>query len=225
LVAGVEVVKKIPTLFERDRGGNYQVRDELMPGCEWVTGGEGRATRKWDGTSVLIAVLNAQRIYMLRRHELRNGSIPPDTWVPADDAPHPITGNRSGWIRCDIADPADRLHFEGLRHAQLTLPIGQLYPDPGTYELCGPRIGKNPENLMFHTLLRHGAHVMHGVPTDFEGLRQYLGVMDIEGIVWHHPDGRMAKIKGKDFGLQRRRSTLPSEKRPAEMAGHRKKGD
>ena len=25
--------------------------------------------------------------------------------------------------------------------------------------------------------------------------------LDIEGIVWHHPDGRMAKIKRRDFGL------------------------
>ena len=26
--------------------------------------------------------------------------------------------------------------------------------------------------------------------------------MPIEGIVWHHPDGRMAKIKARDFGIQ-----------------------
>jgi hypothetical protein len=25
---------------------------------------------------------------------------------------------------------------------------------------------------------------------------------DIEGIVWHHPDGRMVKIKKKDFGYK-----------------------
>ena len=24
---------------------------------------------------------------------------------------------------------------------------------------------------------------------------------NIEGIVWHHPDGRMVKIKARDFGL------------------------
>jgi hypothetical protein len=27
---------------------------------------------------------------------------------------------------------------------------------------------------------------------------------DIEGLVFHHPDGRMAKIKLKDFGLRRK---------------------
>jgi hypothetical protein len=27
---------------------------------------------------------------------------------------------------------------------------------------------------------------------------------NIEGIVWHHSDGRMVKIKAKDFGIKRR---------------------
>lgn len=27
--------------------------------------------------------------------------------------------------------------------------------------------------------------------------------MNIEGIVFHHPDGRMAKIKLRDFGISR----------------------
>ena len=26
---------------------------------------------------------------------------------------------------------------------------------------------------------------------------------DVEGVVWRHPDGRMAKIKGRDFGIVR----------------------
>jgi hypothetical protein len=40
-------------------------------------------------------------------------------------------------------------------------------------------------------------------PRDFDGLRTWLAGKDIEGIVWHHPDGRMAKIKLRDFGLKR----------------------
>ena len=38
---------------------------------------------------------------------------------------------------------------------------------------------------------------------DADALREYLRCRDIEGIVWHHPDGRMVKIKGKDFGFRR----------------------
>ena len=40
-------------------------------------------------------------------------------------------------------------------------------------------------------------------PRDFDGLRIWLHGHPYEGIVWHHPDGRMVKIKGKDFGLKR----------------------
>jgi hypothetical protein len=43
------------------------------------------------------------------------------------------------------------------------------------------------------------------VPRDFDGLREYLAGKDIEGIVWHHSDGRMAKIKLRDFGHKRQR--------------------
>jgi hypothetical protein len=30
-------------------------------------------------------------------------------------------------------------------------------------------------------------------------LAKYLAEFEGEGIVWHHPDGRMAKLKRKDF--------------------------
>ncbi len=40
-------------------------------------------------------------------------------------------------------------------------------------------------------------------PRDFDGMRAYFELSDIEGVVFHHPDGRMAKIKAKDYGLRR----------------------
>jgi len=36
------------------------------------------------------------------------------------------------------------------------------------------------------------------------GFREWLKGRDIEGLVFHHPDGRMAKIKKRDFGLKRK---------------------
>jgi hypothetical protein len=36
-----------------------------------------------------------------------------------------------------------------------------------------------------------------------EGLREFLAAHDVEGVVFHHPDGRKAKIKKRDFGLKR----------------------
>ena len=44
-------MKKIISLFQRNYEGDRLVRDELVPGAEWVAAGEGVATRKWDGTS------------------------------------------------------------------------------------------------------------------------------------------------------------------------------
>jgi hypothetical protein len=37
-----------------------------------------------------------------------------------------------------------------------------------------------------------------------EGLREWLSDKDIEGIVFHHPHGRMGKMKQRDFGLERK---------------------
>lgn len=59
----------------------------------------------------------------------------------------------------------------------------------------------NPERYDTHVLVRHGSEALAGVPRTFEALRGYLSAQDIEGIVWHHPDARMVKFKGKDFGL------------------------
>lgn len=57
-----------------------------------------------------------------------------------------------------------------------------------------------------HMLVRHGCLELVEAPRDFTGIREYLRTHDVEGIVWHHPDGRMVKVKGKDFGLKRPRS-------------------
>jgi len=35
-------------------------------------------------------------------------------------------------------------------------------------------------------------------------LRDWIKPLDIEGLVFHHPDGRMAKIKKRDFGFRRK---------------------
>lgn len=34
---------------------------------------------------------------------------------------------------------------------------------------------------------------------DYEALKEFMNTFPHEGIVWHHPDGRMVKIKRKDF--------------------------
>lgn len=74
----------------------------------------------------------------------------------------------------------------------------------GTYELIGPKVQDNPYGLHHHELHRHGASTcpiddLPG-PRTFEKIKTYLQRVTIEGIVFHHPDGRMAKVKRRDFG-------------------------
>jgi hypothetical protein len=48
-------------------------------------------------------------------------------------------------------------------------------------------------------LIAHGQAILDLGDLTFEGLRSSLRLHDGEGVVWHHPDGRMAKLKRRDF--------------------------
>lgn len=183
-------MKKIISLFQRNYDGDRLVRNELVPGAEWVASGEGVATQKYDGTCCLI-----QGGELFKRYEVKQGKTPPPNFIPANDVDE-NTGKQQGWVPVGEG-PEDRWHWEGFRNG------GGQFVD-GTYELLGPKIQGNPEKLLSHLLIKHSnAHQLLGCPRDFDGLKAYLATADIEGIVWHHPDGRMVKIKAKDFGLKR----------------------
>lgn len=185
-------MKKTPSLFQRNYDGDRLVRDELVPGSEWVANGEGVATKKIDGTCC-----RWHDGKLWKRYELKAGKTAPAGFEPAQEADQ-VTGDIPGWV--PIGDgPDDARHREALVAAG-----GSLFD--GTYELCGPKVQKNPEGYDSHVLIRHGCEVLQDCPRTFEGLKEYLKDRDIEGVVWHHPDGRMVKIKGKDFGYGRRKT-------------------
>lgn len=175
-------MKKITSLFQRNYDGDRKVRDEVTPGAEWVINGEGVATRKWNGTCCLI-----KDSVLFKRYDAKHGKTPPAGFVPAQDA-DPVTGHWPGWLPV-TSDPADRWHREAI----------SVNLRDGTYELVGPRIQGNPEGLGTHVLIRHGEHILIDAPRTFQQLKEWLPRKNIEGIVWHHPDGRMVKIKTKDF--------------------------
>ncbi len=177
-------MEKIPTLFQRNHDGDHRLRDEVTPGCEWVIAGEGIATRKWDGTCCLV-----RGGVLYRRHELKPDRSPPrgfESAAPLD----PATGKTPGWVPVG-AGSEDKWHREAFDKEA-----------DGTYELCGPKVQGNPEGHVRHTLIPHGNRMVTA-PCDFDGLREWLDTADVEGVVWYHEDGRMAKIKGRDFGLRR----------------------
>jgi hypothetical protein len=192
-----EKMKKIPTVFERDwNGDRSRVTPQVHAGCEWVLAGEGEATRKLDGTCCMV---RDGKLY--KRRELRKGEKSPQLFEQAghDDE----TGKTVGWVPCDIG-PEDRRHMEAFEG-------GGPFPD-GTYELLGPKVQGNPERRESHVLVAHNdpALILTDVPRTFDALKEWMATQDIEGIVWHHPDGRMAKLKLRDFGVKRRpRGTHP----------------
>ena len=189
-------MRKIPSLFERDwTGDRSRVTCELTKGCEWVMYGEGVATRKWDGTACLV-----RGNVLFKRYDAKAGRTPPKDFEPAQDAPDDVTGHWPGWVPVGQG-PSEAWHNEAWMHAGYELP-------DGTYELVGPKVGANPEHMDRHLLIRHGKNVLAlgwlpaKSPEDLaDNLASYLSLAEIEGIVFYHPDGRMAKIKRRDFGL------------------------
>lgn len=185
-------MKKIPTLFIRDMATKL-VTPEVTPGCEWVIEGQGTATEKVDGTSCLV---RDGKLY--KRYDAKHGKTPPPDFEPAQDEPDEHTGHWPGWV--PVGDgPDDRWHREAWTETWNRNADGTLVD--GTYELVGPKVQGNPYDLQEHHLWRHGDTALLDAPNTFAELKVYLFDSHIEGIVWHHPDGRMAKAKRRDFGL------------------------
>lgn len=188
-------MQKIISLFQRNYDGDRRVRDEVVPGAEWVIAGEGRATEKMDGTCCMV---RDGKLY--KRYDAKHGKTPPADFEAAQD-PDPVTGHWPGWI--PVGDgPGDQWHREALENyrpsSETLLPC---FPIDGTYELCGPKVQGNPYGLDHHCLTIHGIAEICDVPRNYDDLRYWFTRRAIEGVVWHHPDGRMVKIKRRDFGL------------------------
>jgi hypothetical protein len=194
-------MRKIISLFQRNYDGDRLVRDEVVPGAEWVLAGEGVATRKLDGTCCMV---RDGKLY--KRYEVKVGKTPPANFEPANEVDE-VTGKQQGWV--PVGDgPEDAWHREAwAREEEVYGTSGHWPPEDGTFELVGPKVQGNPEGFTAHRIIRHGDDLLVWPPVpprDYEGLKQYLATQDIEGIVWHHPDGRMVKIKKRDFGLPRK---------------------
>jgi hypothetical protein len=181
-------MKKIVSLFKRVDGQKH-VSNIVDPDAQWVIDGEGVATRKWDGSACLVK----DRVLYKRCEWRHDSGPPPANWFHWSFDPEQRSGH--GWLK--IGDGSeDRYHREAC--------AGEVFPLPdGTYELCGPRVQRNPEGFDKHVLVRHGVELLPEFPREYDAIREALKDGAIEGVVWHHPDGRMAKVKGRDFGFGR----------------------
>jgi len=199
-------VKKIPCVFKKDDSG--RVINEVNPGCEWVLAGEGVATDKFDGTACMVrdGVLH-KRYNRKPNRQRRKAHVPGNPWHLGDFKPAPegweqcqepdvITGHWPGWM--PVGDePESKYHRE-----IPTECLGML--DDGTYELIGPKVQGNPYGLRQHMLVKHGSEVvgldLNDANNPFYFIQGFLSIHNGEGIVFHHPDGRMAKITRKHYG-------------------------
>lgn len=185
-------MKKITTLFKRDFTNNGKITRGYADGVDWVLRGEGVSTRKYDGTPVMI-----RDGKMYKRCEVKPGKIAPADFEEVDFDQK--TGKRVGWVQVGWG-AEDQWFREAINGGN----PDKVDISDGTYELLGPKVQGNPEHADKHYLQLHAeAEEYQNVPTDYDGLEAWLKGKDIEGIVWHHPDGRMAKIKLRDFNIER----------------------
>ena len=169
-------MQKIPTMFVRDETvKGHPVTNQIKPECQWVLDGEGIATMKIDGTNVKIE--NGQ---LFKRQKPKERDYDDAAYVPCDRA---NSGDQWAWKAFD----ADTGKSDGI------------------YELIGPKIQGNPQGVEHHQLVcvvPPSTVLSVNVPArDFDALRGWLSEHIAEGIVFHHPDGRKAKIKRRDCGL------------------------
>jgi len=134
-------MEKILSLFQRNYDGDRLVRDEVVPGAEWVLAGEGVATRKWDGTCVKV---EGGRLFKRYDFKASKGRLePPEGWTPAQPEPDPVTTSWPGWIEVDRFNPKseDQRFIEAFNWWRRTMIDN---PPDNTYELCGPKVQGNP---------------------------------------------------------------------------------
>jgi hypothetical protein len=183
-------MKKTPTIFNRNPKNPKELLKDHHIDCSWVFNGEGVATKKYDGTCCLV-----KNSKLWKRREIKKDKPTPVNFIKADFDNK--TGKTVGWVPVtDVKENA--WHLEAFKLKNLA---------DGTYELCGPKIQGNPEGYKTHVLIPHSEATQYPeILRTFEGIKLFLDVMDIEGIVFHHKDGRQAKIKKRDYQLKRKPS-------------------
>lgn len=201
-------MRKIKTLFVIDRDNN-QATDKIVPESSWVLNNEGFATEKFDGSACLFKDGKLWKRYDRKLKKsffglFRKGKLAvlelsmfkdaPDGFEACESTPDPKTGHWPGWVPVDAESPDDIWHIEALSHEKELI-------EGASYELVGPKVQGNKYNLEHHQLWLHGSRKIQLTTGSYDELKQWFAVNHLEGVVWHHPDGRMVKLRKKDFGL------------------------
>lgn len=191
-------MKKIPTLFKREFENHRVVKvlPEVTPGFEWVLAGEGVATVKYDGSCTMV---KDGKLY--KRYDAKRGKKPPEGAIPCQE-PDPVTGHWPHWVEVDPKKPEDKWFREAHLYtiSYWKRVRGEDLPD-GTYESCGPHFQGNPHGLGWDILVPHGKSVAI-CGRSFDGIRDFLRITPIEGLVFWKDGEPQCKIKRSDFGFE-----------------------
>lgn len=185
-------MKKIPTIFVRDFSNDGKITREWHPDCLRIRYGEGVATYKWDGTSVMF-----RGGQYFKRYDAKRGKMPPVGFEPCGE-PDEKTGHHPGWIPVWPLDPENKWHMEALSAVS---GLGIKMPD-GTYELIGPKLQGNPHKASSHRFEPHGTLEIKDFPRDYDAMADWFRANGpMEGVVFWIDGEPVAKIKSSDFGI------------------------
>jgi hypothetical protein len=185
-------MKKLKTLFETERTETYHVVNKLRDGLDWIFTNVCHISQKIDGTSC--AIIESE---LYKRYDVKKGKTPPTNAIECQEA-DPISGHWPHWVPITSND---KYHLEAFN--KLSNKID------GTYELIGPKINGNPENLGEHILELHGSRevvdISYNEENIFDKIREYLQPRDIEGLIFKNTlTGDMFKIRKSDYNLPRK---------------------
>lgn len=195
------MIKDMPKLecpfIRKEIDGNYIVMNEINPGYEWVFEDETvMAIEKLHGTNVSINILEGTVTSVFNRTERI-----------------PFINKGKSWIIQGLLNSKERGYLENLGD-------GQHFG-----ELIGPKVNGNPYKLKEHLWIpfetfcqKHLRYKSWGkYPKDFDTISKwfeldliplYSSMVNgeegrkngfVEGVVFTHPDGRMAKLRKDMF--------------------------
>ncbi len=186
-------MRKISTIFERNWETDRKVNSQLIVDFDFANA---IATEKLDGTNIRVTVRNGIVVRSEKRRnpsklQKQNGIVDP-WYVDIDEQ-----SSENKWMVAAIKNT----DFSGV-------PDGE-WPA----EAIGKNIQGNPLNLEGHQVFIFSLPSwrdriqLSDAPYTYAELREYLNTKQssignnclMEGVVWHHPDGSMVKIKRKDF--------------------------
>jgi hypothetical protein len=208
-------MNKIPTIFLRDwENDPSRVTRQWNPEAEWLLDNphSAIATVKRDGTNVRVTVTHYGNETDITLEKRRNPSKKEKRQAEGAGLPVP----EPTYAVADPDDSQDKHIFAAFYETDFS-----DWPD-GVWECeaLGPKIQGGVEsdtpclypfsfdpNLAFDPIANLDpfeltpSKIYNAIEAYFTGMGGPLQGRPIEGIVWHGPDGRMAKIKRRDFGL------------------------